>query len=180
MDEAEKQKNSTDDIELVGEPEEAARDAAPKLAKLKEELKRCEAERKEYLEGWQRAKADHLNYRKDEARRFEDMARFVSAEMAREILTVLDSFDLALKSAGSARPPDDGLLLIRSQLADVLKKRGLEELPARPGDAFNPEVHEALGETEAELPPGSIAEVVQRGYRFQDRVLRPARVKLTK
>ena len=142
-------------------------------------LEKCEAEKKQYLEGWQRAKADHINYRNDEGKRFEDMARFVTAGLIQEVLPVLDSFDLAL---GHGLPPDmeKGVLLIRAQFEDVLRKRGLEQIKVEAGDKFDPERHESIGEVEAELPEGAVAEEVQRGYILRGRVLRPVRVRLAK
>lgn len=168
-----------EEIELVPDEEGDLPDLQKKIKKIKEGLKRCELERKEYLEGWQRAKADHINYKNDEGRRFEDMARFVTAGLVQEILPVLDSFDLAL---GHGLPPDleRGVLLIRSQFEDILKKRGLEEMHVALGEDFNPERHESIGEIESEVLPGRIAEVVQRGYKFRDRVLRPVRVRIAK
>jgi len=142
-------------------------------------LAQCEKEKQEYLAGWQRAKADHINYRKDEAKRFEDMARFVTAGLIQDVLPVLDSFDLAL-SHGASSEIEKGILLIKSQLGDILKKRGLEEIKISPGEQFDPEKHESVGEIESEHPAGTIAEEVQKGYYFQGRVLRPTRVRLVK
>lgn len=150
-----------------------------KLKKIKAELKKCEAEKKEYLEGWQRAKADYINYRKEEGKRFEDMAHFVTAGLIQEILPVLDSFDLAM-SHGLPPETEKGILLIRSQLLDVLKKRGLDTMDMKIGDDFNPAEHESIGELESGIPPGKIAEEVQKGYLLRERVLRPARVRLSK
>lgn len=148
-------------------------------------LAQCEKEKQEYLAGWQRAKADHINYRKDEARRFEDMARFVTAGLIQDVLPVLDSFDLAFRSfqlpASGFQPNDErGMLLIRSQLLDLLKKRGLEEIKVSAGDTFDPEMHESIGEMESTYSAGSITEEVQKGYYFQNKVLRPVRVRLSK
>ncbi|MBI2121678.1 MAG: nucleotide exchange factor GrpE [Candidatus Sungbacteria bacterium] len=148
-------------------------------------LAKCEKEKKEYLEGWQRAKADHINYRKDEAKRFEDMARFVTAGLLQDVLPVLDSFELAfrsspLSSSGFQQNDERGMLLIRSQLLDLLKKRGLEEIKVNAGNTFDPEMHESIGEIESEHASGSIAEEVQKGYYFMGKVLRPARVRLAK
>jgi molecular chaperone GrpE len=171
--------------------------AQPRLRKLHDELKQCESERKEYLDGWQRAKADHVNYRNDEGKRFEDMARFVTTGLIQDILPVLDSF-AALENIfkGEPRPSEDGrdlalghglpkevergVLLIRSQFEDILKKRGLAEINVQAGETFNPEVHESTGETESDQPPGSVAEVIQKGYTLGEKVLRPARVTLAK
>lgn len=168
-----------EEIELIPDEENDQSGLRQKVQKLKDSLERCEKERKEYLEGWQRAKADHINYKNDEGKRFEDMARFVTAGLTQEILPVLDSFDLAL---GHGLPSDveKGVLLIRSQFEDILKKRGLEQIMVAVGDEFNPERHESIGEIESGLPAGTVAGVVQRGYVFRDRVLRPARVRLAK
>lgn len=143
-----------------------------------DELAQCQKEKKEYLEGWQRAKADLLNYKKDEGKRFESFMEFAMASLVQEILPVLDSFDLSL---GHLTPEaEKGVLLIRYQLEDVLKKSGLEQIKIEIGEVLNPEKHEAVGETESEKPTGTIAEITQKGYLFRGRVLRPVRVKISK
>lgn len=169
----------SDDIELVEDAEGIAPDVRDKINKWRERLKKCEAERREYLAGWQRAKADHINYKNDEGRRFEDMARFATSGLIQEILPVLDSFDLAL---GHGLPEDfkRGVVLIKSQLEEILKKRGLAEIEVKSGDEFDPEKHESLGEVAADVPEGKVAEVTQRGYLLHDKVLRAVRVRLAK
>lgn len=171
--------SSQGEVELIPDEETAGPDFQKKLKKLKEGLQNCEAERKEYLEGWQRAKADFVNYKNAEGKRMEDMARFVIAGLIQDTLPVLDSFDLAL-SHNLPADVEKGVLLIKSQFEDILKKRGLDEVKVRPGEEFDPEKHEALGEMESEVTPGKIAEVVQRGYLFREKVLRPARVRISK
>lgn len=153
-------------------------DPAEKIKKLKSELELAQRERKEYLDGWQRAKAELINYKKDEGKRFEEFVQFSGAALIRDILPVLDSFDLALANI----PPETekGIILIRSQLEDTLRKHGLEEIAVNPGDDFRPEEQESLGETESDAPAGTVAEVLQRGYKLRGRMLRPARVKLSK
>lgn len=168
-----------EELEIVVDQENELPDWQKKTATLKDDLKKCETERKEYLEGWQRAKADFINYRKDEGKRFGEMAVFVNAGFIQEVLPVLDSFNLAL-SHGLAPETEKGILLIRSQLEEVLKKRGLEEIKVAPGENFNPEKHESIGEIESDLPEGKIAEEIQKGYLFQGKVLRPARIRIAK
>lgn len=166
--------------EITPDEEFGNADAAlEKVKKLKEELKQCEAEKKEYLDGWQRAKADYVNYKKDEAKRFEDMARFVAGGLVHDILPVLDSFDLAL-GQGLPKESERGILLIRSQLEDILRKRGVEEIVVEAGTSFDPEIEESLGEVESPHRAGAVAEVVQRGYRLRDKVVRPVRVRISK
>lgn len=168
-----------EEVEIVPDEEGDIPDLQKKIKKLKENLKKCEVERKEYLEGWQRAKADHINYKNDEGKRIEDMARFITAGFIQEVLPVLDSFDLALMH-GLPSDVEKGVLLIKSQFEDILKKRGLDRIEVKDGEEFNPEKHESIGEEESDKPTGTVTEVVQRGYVFRDRVLRPARVRISK
>ncbi|MBI2639938.1 MAG: nucleotide exchange factor GrpE [Candidatus Sungbacteria bacterium] len=172
--------------EIVPDEEFSAQDSTEKIKKLKEELKKCDVDKKEYLDGWQRSRAEHINYKKDEGKRFEDMARFIVSGLIGDVLPILDSFDLASQS-GRQRPSGDrqkfeeqGILLIRSQLEDILKKRGLSEIAVKADDEFDPSKHESVGEVESEQVEGRIAEIVQRGYAFREKVLRPARVRLSK
>jgi len=169
----------SDDIQMVPD-DEAGNGADPqaKLAKAKEELKRVEAERREYLDGWQRAKADLANYKRDEGKRFEEFAKFANADLIADIVQALDSFDLAL---GHEMPKDveRGIILIRSQLEDMLRKRGLEVIHAK-GERFDPALHESVGEVETEEPEGMVVEELQKGYRLGGKVIRPARVKIAK
>ena len=167
------------EIELIPEEEGDLPDLQKKNKKLKKELEECSSQKKEYLDGWQRAKADHLNYKKDEGKRFEDLAQFVAHGLIKDLLPVLDSFDLAV-GHGMAREVEKGVLLIRSQLEEVLKQRGLEVIKIAAGESFNPERHESMGEIESENPVGTIAEEVQKGYFLRGKVLRPARVRLSK
>jgi len=145
-----------------------------------EKLAACEKQRDEYLAGWQRAKADFINYRKDEARRFEDMIRFANEDLLEELIGVLDSFDLGLAALEKAGPVEKGVYMVRSKLDSVLKQRGLERLPVKAGDKFEPSFSEAIVEAESDQPAGTILEVIEAGYKLHDKVLRPARVKVSK
>lgn len=134
-------------------------------------LKACEALRDEYLGGWKRAAADLANYKKDEAKRLEEFLLYGTAKIMKEILPVLDSFSLALASS----PEDKGLLLIRSQLDDFLRKQNMERIKVSPGDAVDLNVHEpVLGEE------GNIIEELSPGYRHNGRVIRAAKVRIGK
>ena len=182
-------KKNDNEVELIEDIETTGPDLQVKIKKVKEDLKKCETEKKEYLDGWQRAKADYINFKNDEGKRMEDMARFLTSGLIQEILPVLDSF-AALEShfRGESHPsPDErdsaiekGVVLIHLQFEDILKKRGLERIKVEAGEEFNPEKHEAIGEMESDMPQGKIAEVVQWGYLLRDRVLRPARIRLSK
>ena len=123
-----------------------------------------------------------VNYKKEEGRRMEDIARFVISGAISDILPVLDSFDLAFKIRQLAddKSQEQGVLMIKTQLLDVLRRRGLEIIQLKPGEDFNPERHESVGEVESEYPAGAVAEEVQKGYLLRDKVLRPVRVRLAK
>lgn len=166
-------KNENNEISITPEEDDSSR-----TEKLKEKLNRCETEKKDYLDGWQRAKADFINYRKDDGARMEDMARFIVTGLIQDILPVLDSFDLAFRN--NRQHDERGLMLVYFQLLDVLKKQGLEEITVSIGDVFNPEMHESIGEIESDTAHGTIAEEVQKGYRLSGKTLRPVRVRLAK
>jgi len=169
----------SDEIEMVPDDEaENGADPLARILKLKEELKRVEAERREYLDGWQRAKADLANYKRDEGKRFEEFARFANADLIADIVHVLDSFDLALRHE-VPKEVERGIVLIRSQLEDALRKRGLEVIHAK-GEQFDPSLHESVGEVESKEPEGTVVEELQKGYRLAGKVIRPARVKVSK
>ena len=169
----------SEEIEILPDEEKVSLDATKKIKKLRDDLKKCEADRKEYLNGWQRAKADYINYKNEEARRLEDIARYAMRSMIEDLLPVLDSFYLAI-GHGLPKDAEQGILLIRSQLEDVLKRRGIERIDARPGDTFDPTIHESIGEVASNHPEGTIAEEVQKGYRLKGQVIRPARVRIGK
>ena len=130
----------------------------------------------EYLNGWKRAKADFLNYQKDEAKRFETIIKFGNESLLRELITVVDSFDLAL----AAHPTEKGFYMVQSQLEDIMKKNGLEKLVVAVGQTFDPALHEAVAEVEATQQANTIVEVVETGYTLHGKLLRPARVKVSK
>ncbi len=145
-----------------------------------EKLAVTEKQRDEYLAGWQRAKADFINYKKDEVRRFEDMIRFANEDLLEELIDVLDSFDLGLAALEKAGPVEKGVYMVRSKLESVLKQRGLERLSVKAGDMFDPSLSEAIVEAESDQPAGTILEIIEAGYKLHDKILRPARVKVSK
>ena len=173
----------TDDIEVTdvvdaeAEPEDRAAEEAAPSDSLESQLAEAEAKRDEYLADLQRLAADFDNYRK---RVLRDQAQLVARAhegLVRELLPVLDDLERAL---GAAEVHDEatvveGVRLVQRALADQLAREGLEEIVAE--GAFDPHVHEALLSQPGEgVEPGTVLQVVQKGYRLGDRVLRPARV----
>lgn len=145
------------------------------------ELDQCKREREEYLDGWRRAKADLINFKKEEAERLSALLRTGNENIIRDLITVLDSFDLGIIATGESNPAVmKGMVLIKTQLEDILKRHGLEKIAVTKGEMFDPAKHEAIGEMDSEYPEGAVAEEVERGYRLYDRVIRAARVRVSK
>ena len=149
-----------------------------------DELVAAQKERDEYLAGWQRAKADFANYRKDETARLEEMAKYSSEKLIKELLVVVHSFDLATKivekNNGEVTEFEKGFFLIQSQLEDILKKRGLQMIEVKAGDVFDPATAEAMVEVESDQPTGTIVEVIEPGYKLHDKIFRAAKVSIAK
>lgn len=154
--------------------EEEGEGLSDKLKKLKDKLKKCQTEKDEYLAGWQRAKADFINFRKEQEKQQKEIIKFSNTILIYELLLVLDSFDLALKNN-----EDKGLYLIKSQLDDILKKSELTVIKTI-GEKFNPEFHEAIEEVESEKESGIIVEELQKGYLLHNKVLRASKVKISR
>lgn len=146
----------------------------------KEELTKCQKDRDEYLDGWKRAKAELLNYKKEEAQRFETFLKFANEDLIKNLIRVLDGFDFGLAALEKEGAAQKGMYLIYSQLKDVLKSYGLEEMPSAVGENFDPAKQEAIAEVESNQPSGIIIEEVEKGYLLNGRVIRPSRVKVAK
>jgi molecular chaperone GrpE len=152
-------------------PEEGvAAAAAPDLAAV-------EKERDDYLDALQRLKAEFDNFRKRTAREHEAMSARANEALLRELLPILDDLERALEAAEEHEEAklEEGVRLVQRSLADTARKHGLEEIET--DGAFDPHVHEALlAQPADDAEPGSVVQVLQKGYRLGDRVLRPARV----
>lgn len=143
-------------------------------------IKELEAQRDEYLDGWKRAKADLINYKKEEQERFTELVRFSNETLLRDLIVVLDSFYLAAMNLPEGGAEKKGIDLIRVQLEDILRKHGLEKIRVLLGEKFDPSRHEAIADTPSVQPEGTVAEEAERGYLLNGRVIRPARVKVSK
>ncbi len=145
-----------------------------------DEVEKIKKERDEYLAGWQRAKADFVNYKKEEFKHLEEIAKYGSEELLRDLIGILDNFDLGLRVLEKSGSVEKGVYMIRSQLADILKKRGVEKIEAKIGEKFDPALAEAIAEVESEKPSGTVIEEIEPGWRLHDKILRPVRVKIAK
>ena len=132
------------------------------------------------MDGWQRARAELINYKKDESKRFEALRSFANEMIIRDLIAILDSFDLAVMSLEKEGKAEKGIYLIKTQLEDALKNYGLERLVVSTGQQFDPGLHEAVAAVESEKAPGTIIEEVEKGYTLGGKLIRPARVKVAK
>jgi molecular chaperone GrpE len=142
-----------------------------------DELASVAAERDEYLALAQRVQADFDNYRKRALRDQERLVGHAHERLVRELLPILDDLERALEAAERHEEAKlvDGVRLVEQLLRKALVKEGLIEIDT--SGQFDPHVHEALLTQPAEdAEPGSVLDVVQRGYRLGDKVVRPARV----
>jgi molecular chaperone GrpE len=145
-------------------------------ADLEAKLAELEAERDERLADLQRVAADFENYRKRVLRDQEGLVARAHEKLVRELLPVLDNLERALDAAANHDEAslEEGVRLVQRALSDVLAKEGLAAIETE--GAFDPHVHEALLTQPSDEPEGTVLEVVEKGYRVGDRVIRPARV----
>ena len=133
-------------------------------------------ERDELVDRLQRLQAEFENYRKRSARDQQALVARAHERLVKELLPILDDLGRALEAAEKHEEAalEDGVRLVHKQLVDVLAKEGLTEIDT--DGAFDPHVHEALLAQPSDAEAGTVLEVLQKGYRLGDHVLRPARV----
>jgi molecular chaperone GrpE len=175
-----KQDDEMNDVDFEPEDEMGTVGAVKvKMEKLRDELEKAKAERQEYLDGWQRCKADSINARKDLLVTAERQGERAKERLIEEIIPALDGFDLAagspaweLVDAGWR----SGIDQIRNQLLDVLSRHGVERY-GRAGEKFDHVLHEAVEERD-DMPgqPGEILRILRYGYKMGQRIIRPAQV----
>jgi molecular chaperone GrpE len=143
---------------------------------VEEKLAALEAERDEHLNDLKRVAAEFENYRKRVLRDQESLVARAHERLVKELLPVLDDLERALAAAEEHEEAklEEGVRLVHRELAAALEREGLAEIETN--GLFDPHVHEALLSQPSEAEEGSVLEVVQKGYRLGDRVLRPARV----
>jgi molecular chaperone GrpE len=135
-----------------------------------------ERERDEYLELAKRTKADFENYRKRVASEAASAEKRGRAELARALLPVLDNLDRAIAAATSEDEVTQGVRLVREELAGTLHRNGVESYEPQ-GEQFDPHLHEAMMARPASAEDeGKVIEVLEKGYRLDGQILRPARV----
>jgi molecular chaperone GrpE len=172
--------------EIINEEDSGAVDN--KVKKLKEKLEHYQKEKTEYLAGWQRAQADFVNYKRRQEEQMAEWSKMFGAGLISDILPILDTLDAGIINSKKEKilssPPlqkggeEGNLGMLRGQLLSILEKHGLREIKSV-GEKFNPEWHEAIETVEGE-ESGIVVEEIQKGYMLNGKVLRVAKVKVTK
>ncbi len=141
-----------------------------------DELERVTRERDEYLDALQRLKAEFENYKKRVSRDQAEFVTLASERLVKQLLPVLDDLERALEAAADHEEAklEEGVRLVHRSLADALAREGLVEVET--DGAFDPHTQEALLAQPSEADEGAVIQVLQKGYKLGDRVLRPARV----
>ncbi len=167
--------------EAIEAPEEARDESAE--TEPEDELSQVKAEAAEYLDGWQRARAEFANFKKRVERETEEARQRITAEILVNYLGIMDDLERALENA----PEDEalrewvsGIELIYQKFDAILESEGVE--PIEVEDArFDPNLHEAISYEETEdFDGGAVIAVTQRGYKLGDRIIRPAMVRVAK
>ena len=156
-------------------------DEKKSLEKLQKQIEEIKKEKEEFLAGWQRARADLANYKKEEKERMQGLMEYVKQEFLFSFLSMVDNLERAegeLKEEEKNSKTVQGFLQIGKQLREFLKSHGIKEIEAQ-GKDFNPELHEAIATTKGGKP-GKVVEVLEKGYMIQDKLLRAVKVKVAK
>lgn len=148
------------------------------------EIARLQGQAAEYLDGWQRARAEFANYKKRIEREQEEARARVVADLLQDFTAILDDLERALKDRpgdGDAGAWASGIDMIQRKLMAVLEAEGVKAIVPAPGEPFDPNVHEAVSHEASEFQSeGQIIDIVHQGYRIGERVIRPALVRVAK
>lgn len=166
-------------VDTEGEQEtEAAEDVS-----LEDQLTQAKTEAAEYLDGWQRARAEFANYKKRVERETEEARQRIVSEILLQYLSIMDDLERALENAPENHDIQEwvsGIELIHQKFEMLLEAEGVESIEAE-GERFDPNLHEAISYEDTEdHEGGSIIDVTQRGYKIGDRIIRPAMVRVAK
>jgi molecular chaperone GrpE len=165
------------------ERDEGAAEEVDELTVLRRELEEQKAKAAEYLDGWQRARAEFANYKKRIEKEQEDMIQFANGAFITKLLPVMDDFERAFQTL----PPNlmgmtwlEGIVLIQRKLQILFEQEGVAVIETE-GQFFDPALHQAVTHEESEEhEEGQIIGGVQKGYKMGDKVLRPSLVRVAK
>ena len=170
-----------DDIVEFEFNEDGEEDLKKTLKKLRADLKEAKKEKEEYLTGWQKERANFINYKKEEEDRKALFSEAVRERILMRFLSVLDSFNMAMGNRGAWEKVDKnwrlGVEHIYSELTKIFEEYGVKTI-GEVGENFDPNIHQSIDivPTDNKDEDHKVAEVIQKGYKLGERILRPARV----
>ena len=153
----------------------------PPKKDTRQELEKSKKQSEENLAGWQRAKADFVNYKKDQEKYLDEFRKYASEDVIIKLLPTIDNFELAVKHLPEDLKNSDwakGIICIKNQFDNFLKEVGVEEIKSV-GEKFNPNLFESVGEEESDQEEGIIISEMQKGYKMFGKVIRVGKVKVT-
>lgn len=158
--------------------------SADTVKKLRQKLKETESLKQEYLLGWQRAKADQINQNKQLENDRINFTKYATQNVVSDLIPVLDSFEMAFRDSSFKEAQGvwkKGVENIFEQLKSVMIQNGMSEVKPQEGDKFDPKEHEAVmtEEVSNEEDDNKILEVIQNGYKLNDRIIRAPKVKVS-
>jgi molecular chaperone GrpE len=163
--------------------EDGEEDLKKTLKKLRADLKVCKKEKEEYLIGWQKERADFANYKKQEDDRKSNFSESLRERILTRFLTVVDSFNMAFQNKEAWEKVDEswrkGVEYIYGQLNTIFEEYGVKAI-GEVGESFDHNIHDSVEmvNTDKKEQDHKIAEVIQKGYKLGDRVIRAVRVKV--
>jgi molecular chaperone GrpE len=174
---------ANDDTEVVEFEynEDGEEDLKKTLKKFRADLKLCKKEKEEYLTGWQKERADFVNYKKQEEDRKANFSEAMRERIIMRFLTVMDSFDMAFANKEAWEKVDEnwrkGVEYIHVQMGTVFEEFGVKSV-GEVGESFDHNIHQSIEmvQTDKKENDHKVAEVIQKGYKLGDRVIRAARV----
>ncbi|OGI59602.1 nucleotide exchange factor GrpE [Candidatus Nomurabacteria bacterium RIFCSPHIGHO2_01_FULL_38_19] len=183
MSDEEKKEPTQDDSEVLEFEfnDDGEEDLKKTLKKLRTDLKQAKKEKEEYLTGWQKERADFVNYKKDESNRQINLSLALREHMLVRFLTVIDSFDMAFANRELWEKVDEnwrkGVEYIHSQMNSIFEEYGVKEIGIV-GENFDPNIHQSVEmiSTDKKEQDHKVSDVVQKGYKLGERIIRPARV----
>ena len=161
--------------------EDGEEDLKKTLKKLRADLKQVKKEKEEYLTGWQKERADFANYKKDEETRKAVFSEAVRERILTRFLSVVDSFNMAMANKEVWVKVDTnwrvGVEHIYSDLLKIFEEYGVKSV-GEAGESFDPNIHQSIDmvATNKKELDHKVAQVIQRGYKLGERIMRPARV----
>ena len=182
-DEEKKEEPTQDDSEVLEFEfnEDGEEDLKKTLKKFRADLKQAKAEKDEYLTGWQKERADFINYKKQEDERRANYSEAMRERILTRFLSVLDSFNMAFANKESWDKVDEnwrrGVEYIFTQMNTIFEEYGVKAI-GEAGETFDPNIYQSIDmvETDKKEQDHTIANVIQKGYKLGERVIRPARV----